>query len=194
VNITIWDTIAVEGYKLERINSLGTHTGTHMSAPCHFLAGPQYLCIDTLPPSAFIFTAALIDVSERVAQYPSTANFHLSWEDILAYEASVRQQIPKDAVVMLYTGFSTKFGTSAYADGPFPGFTADAVNQLYQHRQIKGMASDTFGPDASDDSVFSASTASYDYLLLHRFFAVCSYSYPFFSFFFPFPPDTKMVG
>jgi len=62
---------------------------------------------------------------------------------------------------LLYTGFGAKYGTPAYADDAFPGLSADAVQQLYNQRSIKGLGSDTFGPDSSSDSDFSASYTSY---------------------------------
>jgi hypothetical protein len=36
-------TIAESGYLLEQITSLGTHTGTHVSAPAHFVEGAPAL-------------------------------------------------------------------------------------------------------------------------------------------------------
>jgi len=90
VNITIYNTIAVDGYKLERINSLGTHTSTHMSAPCHFIEeSTGALCIDQLPPSAFVFSAALLDYSHLVQTLGSKANFSVSWKNITDYEKKV---------------------------------------------------------------------------------------------------------
>ena len=39
------------GYTLEQIQSLGTHTGTHISAPCHF--HENKICLDRLPEKFF---------------------------------------------------------------------------------------------------------------------------------------------
>ena len=39
----IFTTIPESGYLLERITSLGTHTGTHISAPAHFVEGGKFL-------------------------------------------------------------------------------------------------------------------------------------------------------
>lgn len=160
VNVTIFNTIEDDGYKLERINSLGTHTGTHLSAPCHFIEGA--LCIDALPTSSFVFVAALLDFSRRVATNPANAGFLITIADIKDYERRVRQTIPRDALVILYTGFGPKFGTSAYSDDPFPGFSAEAVAWLFDERHIKGLGSDTFGPDASTDLDLAASTTTYE--------------------------------
>lgn len=164
VNITIFNTIAADGYKLERINSLGTHTSTHMSAPCHFIEGAK--CIDQLAPSKFIFTAAVIDVSAKVAANFKAGKdelnaYQLTWQDIKDYEKKVKQQIPADSIVMLYTGFGKLYGTPAYGERSFPGFSADAVQKLFDLRQISATGSDTFGPDASNDANFDGSYTTY---------------------------------
>ncbi len=39
------------GYTLEQIQSLGTHTGTHISAPCHFHENKR--CLSRLPEKFF---------------------------------------------------------------------------------------------------------------------------------------------
>lgn len=85
----------------------------------------------------------------------------MTWNDILDYERKVGQRIPKDAMVMLYTGFGDKYGTPAYGNDPFPGFSFDAVQNLFTQRKIKGTGSDTWGPDASDDQDFIASNTTY---------------------------------
>ena len=164
VNITIFNTIADDGYKLERINSLGTHTGTHMSAPCHFFPqSKKYKCIDELPASAFVFTAALIDVS-RIAAVRADPTHKITWNEIKQYERTVMggQIIPEDAIVMLFTGLSSSFGDDEYANTPVPGFSTECVYEMVKQRGIKGLGSDTFGPDASDDENFEGSTAIYE--------------------------------
>lgn len=82
------------------------------------------------------------------------------------------QKIPKDAIVLLYTGLGSSFGTPAYENTPTPGFDTNAVNQLFNQRKIKGLGSDTFGPDASDDSNFEASSAAYVSFSFTLFFII----------------------
>src|SRR5712691_6354006 len=47
----VWTTVPKSGYLLEQITSLGTHTGTHISAPCHFHVGAP--CLVSLPEEFF---------------------------------------------------------------------------------------------------------------------------------------------
>lgn len=152
---TIWNTIAKDGYKLELI-SMGTHTGTHVSAPCHFITGAT--CIDQLPASAFVLPAYVLDVRCRVASDPDHADFKLSIQDVKDFEASIGKKIPNHAIVILFTGFQDKWGTPAYYDKA-PGFSTDAVNWMVAKRGIASLGADTFGPDASTDPNFEGSTA-----------------------------------
>ncbi len=144
---------ASAGFLLEQVTT-GTHTGTHLSAPAHFIAGAP--TVDDLPAEDFAWPAYVIDVRSRTA---TTPKFQITKDDIRAYEKA-NGQIPKGALVILFTGFGDKFATPAYFN-PAPGFSADAVNWLFSNRRIKGVGSDTFGPDASDDTDFAASTAVY---------------------------------
>src|SRR4051794_21261844 len=69
----IVNTIAEDGYLLEQITSLGTHTGTHISAPAHFHAGAPYL--NQLDESWTLMPLVVLDVRERVTK--EGGNFQL---------------------------------------------------------------------------------------------------------------------
>jgi kynurenine formamidase len=151
--ITIVNTIDVDGFLLERVTT-GTHTGTHLSAPGHFIAGAP--TVDQLPASDFAWPAYVIDVRTRTAADP---DFQLTVADVRKYERQVGK-IPAGAMVILYTGFQDRWATPGYLDTA-PGISAAAVKFLFAQRGIKGVGSDTFGPDASSDVDFEASTEVY---------------------------------
>ena len=153
--ITQWSSIPVEGFLLERM-SIGTHTGTHLSAPGHFIEGAT--TVDQLPASNFAWPAYVIDVRARVAQDP---DFQLSTTEIRAYERAVGR-IPNGALVILFTGFEDRWPTPAYSETA-PGISAAAIEWLFSARRIKGVGSDTFGPDATSDTGFAASTAVFSH-------------------------------
>ena len=155
VEITPWASYEQDGYLLERVSS-GTHTGTHMSAPCHFFAAAP--CLDDLATGYLRFGAVVIDVRPRLATSAAPA-FRLQWSDIEVFEAR-HGRIPRGSVVLLLTGFGERFGTPAY-DAPAPGFHATAVARLFDERGVIGVGSDTYGPDASGDVRYSASAAAY---------------------------------
>jgi kynurenine formamidase len=57
--------------------------------------------------------------------------------------------------VLLYTGYSSRYVQGPY-DEPAPGFSGDATEWLYESRGILALGSDTYGPDATSDTDFSA--------------------------------------
>jgi kynurenine formamidase len=150
-----FNTIAKDGYRLELI-SMGTHTGTHMSAPAHFLPGGK--SVDQLPASAFVMTGYVLDVRARVAAAGAQADFKLTVEDLERLETDIGNKIPERALVILYTGFQERWGSQSYFD-PAPGFSAAGVEWMVSQRGIAGLGSDTFGPDASSDKGYEASHA-----------------------------------
>ena len=84
-------TIDPDFFLAEKV-SIGTHTGTHLSAPGHFIEGAP--TIDDLAGSEFAWPAYVIDVQDRVAQDP---DFQLSAQEIRTYERQVGK-IPKGAL------------------------------------------------------------------------------------------------
>ncbi len=139
-------------FRLETVFT-GTHTGTHLSAPSHFIAGAT--TVDQLPAKDFAWPVYVIDVRSRMAN----PNFKLSRQDIKNYEIA-NGPIPSGALVALLTGYGSRYGTPAYLDTA-PGFAAPAIDFMFKERFIKGIGTDTFGPDATSDTRFAASTAVY---------------------------------
>ena len=152
--IDIFNTVEDDGYKLEQIN-LGTHTGTHVSAPCHFILGAP--CVEDLPAKMFIRPVVVIDVRDRVRC--EGGDFQVTKNDIRAWERR-NGNIPQGAIVLLNTGFGDHFFDASYYDDA-PGFAGDAATWLMKPvsqggRGAAGTGSDTFGPDATTDGDFSA--------------------------------------
>lgn len=166
LTLEIFNTIPEDGFLLEKV-TLGTHTGTHVSAPGHFLEGGE--TIDRLPAEMFVHPAVVLDVRDRVAADP---DFQITWADLLALERLHGREIPVGACVLLFTGFQDLFFNPP-GPGPLddyfdtaPGFAPAAVRKLARPpdqggRGVSCLGSDTFGPDASTDETFGASTAIY---------------------------------
>ena len=155
----IADTIPADGYLLEQITSLGTHTGTHISAPAHFHQGAPYL--SQLDESWTLMPLVVIDVRERVAK--AGGDFTIEVKDLQHFERC-HGRIPSGGCVLLLTGFGRLYfqpkrpgPTNDYFD-PAPGFSGAAVTWLFDKRSIKATGSDTFGPDATSDEDFSATS------------------------------------
>lgn len=151
VQIDVLNTIPVDFFLLENV-STGTHTSTHIDAPGHFIEGAR--TIDELRAEEFVWPVYVIDVRDRMAA--EGPDFQLTIEDIEAWEDE-NKKINKDGgLVIIQTGFETKFGTAAYVDDVAPGFSGAAVQWLFDERNISGVGSDSLGPDASTDELFDA--------------------------------------
>ena len=148
--IEIVATIEADGYLVERITT-GVHTGTHLDAPGHFIAGGR--TVDDLLATDLVWPTYVVDVRGRLAR-STRDDFQLTIGDLKRYEAK-HGRIPDGAMVILRTGFEDRFGTDGYfADAP--GFSGDAVQWMVDRRDIGGLGSDTLGPDATSDADFLA--------------------------------------
>ena len=153
-HISLAATVQNDGYQVEAVE-LGTHTGTHIDAPGHFIQGGRLL--DDLRARELVMPVYVIDVRARIAQVLSTGgtpDFQLSVGDIKAVEKA-QGRIPARALVVIQTGFDAYFGTPAY-DDPAPGCSGDTVQWLVDNRNVSGLGSDTYGPDATSDGDFMA--------------------------------------
>jgi kynurenine formamidase len=125
------------------------HTGTHLEAPAHFLAGGRHvtdLGLDELVG----LPIAVIDVAARAAQDPNTA---VTVTDLAAYE-KLYGRIPDGSAVLMHSAWAKRVPTpGAYqnvgTDGRlhFPGFDPEAVAWLLANRDVRGIGVDTLSLD-----------------------------------------------
>jgi kynurenine formamidase len=148
--ISLAATIPADGFKVELVET-GVHTGTHLDAPGHFIEGGR--TVDKLDAAEFVWPAYVIDVRDRMAAVADDG-FQLSIADVKAYERR-NGRMPKNALVIIRTGFDKLYGTPAFL-GDTPGFAGATVQWMVDERRIGGVASDTFGPDATSDADFAA--------------------------------------
>ena len=171
-------TVAVDFFNVEDID-MGTHAGTHIDVPAHFVEGARTL--DDLTADEFVWPVYKIDVRGMSFE----GNF-VTEADIDAYVAT-NGPIPDGALVVLQTGAEEffgldgagdAFGTEKYvkkngagqANGKFvlsantddlfdfenAGFSGLAVQHLFDVYGIAGVGSDAYGPDAYGDDLFDA--------------------------------------
>ena len=124
------------------------HTGTHLDAPNHFVAGQ--LSVDKLPLKQLFGNAAVLDVRQQVAGNP---DYQLTAADITGYEQA-HGRIPDNAVVFMYTGWDQRwddYEKYKNADSKkvlhFPGFSIEAAKLLVDERNIAGIGVDTLSVD-----------------------------------------------
>ncbi len=138
------------------------HGGTHLDAPIHFAAGGW--TADQVPLERLIGPAVVIDVGRQAA---ADADYRLSREDVLAWEAS-HGPVPEGAVVLLRTGWGPRWPDRlAYLGDDAPG---DASNL---HFPSYGEAAARYLVEQRGVAVLGVDTASIDYgpstdFLVHR--------------------------
>ena len=95
------------GYTLEQIQSLGTHTGTHISAPCHFHESKT--CLNRLPEKFFgLRTLLVINVKPLILARHGNGDFFITTSYIQNWlRRTGCRAIPQDSYVVLYTGLSS---------------------------------------------------------------------------------------
>jgi len=144
------------GYLLERVTSLGTHTGSSVSAPVHFLLGGCGL--DELDERFALMPLAVVDARPRRA----TGDLPVEVGDLRRWERR-HGRFPNRGCVLLLTGLASLFAegsgsSSPYVTTPAPGFTGASVDWLFEQRQIFATGSDSLGPDATSDATLRATT------------------------------------
>lgn len=162
IHIAIEYNVTEHGFLVEDID-MGAHAGTHLDAPAHFL-GADGRTVDELAADEFVWPIYKIDVRDM-----DLDNAQLEWSDIRAYERK-HGKIAKGSLVVLRTGAEEFWGAeevlvdaddnAANVDDFFAfenaGFSADAVQQLFDRRGIDGIGSDAYGPDAYTDGQYLA--------------------------------------
>lgn len=157
----IWTTVAESGYLLEQITSLGTHTGTHVSAPVHFHPSGRYL--DELDERWTLMPLVVLDLRRRIRR--QSPDFRVGVDDLRDFERR-HDRIPQGGCVLLLTGASAFYRQEQrpgpgndYFD-PVPGLSATAVDWLFERRGVVAIGSDSFGPDATSDVDFTATSTA----------------------------------
>ena len=121
-------TIAKDGANVAAV-SFGSHAGTHVDAPSHFISGAAG--VDELPPETFVGEAAILDVSSRQGTEVSAA-------DLDARSGMIK----KGDIVLLYTGTSGKWN-SGRPDTDF-AYLEPAAAEWIVGRGVKCVGIDSF--------------------------------------------------
>ncbi len=111
-------TVSVDGYATSTV-TMGSHSGTHVDAPCHVT--PSGRPIDTVDLALFAGTAVVVPLTELPPRTPITPE-HLG---------AVIDLLTPDAIVLLHTGWSRHYGTAEYFDHPY--LAPEACRELLDH-------------------------------------------------------------
>jgi kynurenine formamidase len=147
-------TIEDDGYYLQEWRII-EHIGTHVDAPGHFTVGGRLA--PELEPSELIVPAVVIDIARRAARDPDTV---VTVDDLRSFERR-HGRIPRDAAVLMYSGWGAKVddpdayrGTDAAGSLHFPGFSPEACEWLLRRRGIRSLGVDTLSIDPGNSTTF----------------------------------------
>ena len=139
-------TIERDGYYMQKWHII-EHIGTHVDAPGHFTPGGRLS--PELRPEELVVEAVVIDIADRAARDPDTV---VTVDDLRAFERR-HGRIPRNAAVLMHSGWAAKVGDPAAYRNPdaagtlhFPGFGAEACEWLLRRRGIRSLGVD---PSAS---------------------------------------------
>lgn len=140
--------------------STSEHGGTHLDAPVHFAEGRQ--TVDAIPLERLMGAAVVIDVT-RAAE--KDADYLVSVADIESFEKA-HGRIPDDTIVLLRTGYSSRWpdaarylgtaerGAAAVAKLHFPGLDPAAARFLVEERKVRATGIDTASIDRGQSTTF----------------------------------------
>jgi kynurenine formamidase len=147
-------TIEDDGYYMQEWTII-EHIGTHLDAPGHFSPGGRLA--PELRPSELIVPAVVVDIAERAARDPDTV---VTVDDLRSFERR-HGRIPRDAAVLMHSGWAAKVGDPDAYRNPdaagtlhFPGFGAEACEWLLRRRRIRGLGVDTLSTDPGNSTTF----------------------------------------
>ncbi len=99
-------TLAADGVNVLAVH-IGSHSGTHVDAPYHFVEGGKR--IDEMDPRLFVGPAVLVDVRGKGPRERITV------EDLQPYEGRLSEGV----IAVLRTGWEEHYGTPGYYAHPF---------------------------------------------------------------------------
>ena len=131
------------------------HSGTHMDAPAHFVAGGRFT--PQLELRELVLPIVVIDIARRAQSDPDTV---VTADDLRRFERRYGR-IPDGALVAMDSGWAAKVrNDAAYKGGPpgdyhFPGFGDEAIEYLLDRRNAAAIGVDTLSLDNGQSTTFS---------------------------------------
>ena len=134
----------------------GEHTGTHFDAPNHWVTGRDGDDVSSVPAARLVAPAAVIDVSDRVAEDP---DFLLEVEDLEVWQ-SEHGPLPAGGWLFVRTGWDARSHSqddylNAGEGGPHtPGLSVTCARWVAEESAVIGLGVETVGTDAGAAATF----------------------------------------
>ncbi|KAH8103559.1 putative cyclase [Cristinia sonorae] len=138
-------TIPKDGLAVVAIN-LGSHTGTHIDAPSHFIDGGA--TVDQIPLEKLVGPAVVIDLDGKVGKRQI-----IGWDSLKPWESEMKEAVHKQVqrygsssacMVLIRTGWDRYWGEDTYFDHPF--LSSDAASRILE-LGVTLIGIDTLSPD-----------------------------------------------
>jgi kynurenine formamidase len=144
----------------------GEHTGTHFDAPVHWVTGRDQGDVATVPVSAFVAPAVVLDVVDRVAADP---NFLIGVEHLESFTAE-HGPFPEHGWLLCRTGWSARTTQREMINntdtGPTsPGMSVECARWVAEQSPLQGIGVETIGTDAGAAHSFDPPFPCHSFLL-----------------------------
>jgi kynurenine formamidase len=144
----------------------GEHTGTHFDAPVHWVTGKDKADVASVPVSAFVAPAVVIDAVDRVADDP---DFLLEVDHLEAFVAE-HGPLPAGGWLLCRTGWSSRTTQQEMVNrtdaGPTsPGMSAECARWVAEVSPLQGIGVETIGTDAGAAHSFDPPFPCHAFLL-----------------------------
>jgi kynurenine formamidase len=166
---TVADGVTDQGfyYAANRFRT-SEHGGTHLDAPVHFAHGRH--AVDQIPLDQLIGPAVVVDVSAKCLK---DRDYQVRTDDLLAWERAEGVRIPKEAILLIRTGYSQYWpdaarylgtaerGADAVPKLHFPGVHPDTARWIASERPVKAVGIDTASIDYGQSTRFDTHQVLY---------------------------------
>lgn len=144
----------------------GEHTGTHFDAPNHWVSGKDLADIGSVPVTAFVAPAIVLDVTDQVAADP---NFLIERDHVEGFAAE-HGGLPEGGWLLCRTGWSARATQQEMINntetGPTsPGMSADCARWVAQESPLQGIGVETVGTDAGAAHSFDPAFPCHSFLM-----------------------------
>ncbi|XP_045182580.2 isatin hydrolase-like [Mercenaria mercenaria] len=145
-------------YELNKFETV-EHIGTHLDAPAHFSEGSKR--VHEIPMEKLAGPGVIINVKAKVAE---NLDYQVSKDDLEAWESKHNKTIPNGSVVIMNSGWSSKFPNASLLFGTetpdnastfhFPGWKKESVDWLITERFVNAIGVDTPSTDFGQSATF----------------------------------------